>query len=552
MLSEKRRSSAKGDDPDPIPIVGDPKSTIDHIEIIPSSITLHKGKTYTINVVAKDSDGAVIIIWSPKLQFVSSNSAVASVISTGVVTGVALGQARITATDTESNKSATLDVTVINAPLDHLEITPSSIALNIGNTHTIEVVGKDAEGGIVLLDPAKLQFVSSVSAIASVSSVGLVTGVARGQARITAKETDTNKTATLDVTVRSNPLQTISFAAPRSFNVPTATDYITAGDFDGDGNADIVSGGQDGLYLLYGTGNGDMEAYTTLVPSNSRNVAVGDMNGDGRLDIVCSNGNDFLRVIPNLGSRQWGTPIDIPIGTFIHHAAVGDFNGDGRLDIAIVNNRNGNDGQVVIVRNNGNGAFSVVNRYTLDTPLGITVGDMNGDGKPDIAVGYYSSQSGCQIYLGTGNCNFNGIGHLAEGNTCFKPVIFDFNGDGKMDIAFSVVFSDEIATYVGAGNGSFTSKQTYATLGYPSMMFATDVDLDGYPDLVCAHNGFTSFSVLRNNNGIGVFGIPQTFPSGGEDTRSIALADFNNDVKMDVVAQNQGSQRVSVILNTSH
>lgn len=538
---------------DPVAITLDPQSTIDHLEAGTSPVTLHKGKTYTVNVVAKNANGAVVLIWTPKLQFSSSNATVASITNAGVVTGATLGQARITATEGDSNKSVNLDVNVINAPLDHLEITPSSTALNIGDTYSIIVVGKDTDGGNFALDPAKLQFSSANTSLATVNSTGVVTGKAAGKVRITVTETSANKTATLDVTVHAKPLQNISFETPRSFSVPTATDYISAGDLDGDGKADVVVGGDSGLFLLYGKGNGDLEPYTTVVSGLSRNFALGDMNGDGKLDIICSNGNDFLRIIPNQGGRAWGTPIDIPIGTYIHHAAVGDFNGDGRLDIALVNNRNGNAGKVIIVQNNGGGSFSVVNRYTLDTPLAITVGDINGDGKPDIAVGYYSSpESGCQIYLGTGNCNFNGVGHLAEGNVGFKPVIFDFNGDGKADIAFTVVFSNEIATYLGVGNGSFTSKQTYATFGYPSMMWAADIDLDGFPDLVTAHNGSTSFSFLRNNNGTGLFAIPITYSSGGDDTRSIAIADFNNDGKIDIVAQNQGSQRVSVILNTSH
>jgi uncharacterized protein YjdB len=522
----------------------DPHSTVDRLEVAPNTTNLAVKQTYTMNVVAKDSAGAIVLVWPSKMQYLSANTTIATVNVNGVVTAQALGTTNITATDTESNKSTTLSVT---NTIDHLVVSPTNFSLRSGQQQAINVVAKDFIGGNLTLPANKLQYLSANTAVATVNATGVVSAVGLGTTQIKITEVDSQKFVNLSVTV-SNPI-TLSFGTPNTYAVPSATDWITTADFDNDSNPDVAVGGDAGLYVLYGRGDGTLGPVTTALNTGANNRAIADVNGDGRPDIIC-NTNTAVRVLLNLGGRNWATPIDYPLGTRAHDIAVGDFNGDGTIDLAIVNNTSPPNGTLTILLNDGTGHFTLRASYQIHTPLGCTVADINKDGKLDIGVGYYSNGTtdGVEIFMGSGNGNFTPSGHYVGGNTTLFPVFADFNNDGKLDLAFSVVFSDRVSVYTGVGNGTFTGGLNYGMTGYPSKIFSNDVNKDGAIDLICAHNGFNVFSVLRNQ-GNGIFAVPVTFSAGGDDTRSIALADFNKDGKMDVVAQNQASRSVSIILN---
>lgn len=524
----------------------DPNSTVDRLEITPTNTSLAIKQTYTINVVAKDTAGAIVLVWPSKIQYTSETPGIATVNSNGVVTAQGLGTTNIIVTDTESNKTTTLSV---KSTIDHLELSPPSLTLRPGQQQGITVVAKDFVGGNIALPANKLQYLSANTAVATVNATGIVSAIALGTTQIKVTEVDSQKFVNLSLTV-NNPLA-LAFGSPNTYAVPSATDWITTTDFDGDGNPDVAVGGNVGLYVLYGKGDGTLGPVTTATNVGASNRAVADVNKDGRPDIIC-NVNTTLRVLLNLGGRNWATPIDFPHGTRPHDIAVGDFNGDGAIDLAVVNNTSPPNGTLAIYLNDGTGHFTPGASYQIHTPLGCTVADINKDGRLDIGVGYYSNgtNDGVQIFMGNGNGTFTPTANYPGGNVALFPVFADFNKDGRLDLAFSVVFSDRISVYTGIGNGTFTGGLNYATTGYPSKMFSADVDLDGSLDIVSAHNGHTVFSVLRNQ-GNGIFAAPVAYPAGGGDTRSIALADFNKDGKMDVAAQNQGSNSVSIILNTS-
>ena len=134
------------------------------------------------------------------VSWTSSNSSVASVNASGLVTGVAAGTASITVTTQDGNKTATCAVTVTTTTVAVTGVTVSpttaSVATGATTTLTATVAPSNATNKTV-------SWTSSNSSVASVNASGLVTGVAAGTASITVTTQDGGKTATCAITVTS-------------------------------------------------------------------------------------------------------------------------------------------------------------------------------------------------------------------------------------------------------------------------------------------------------------------------------------------------------------
>ena len=187
-------------------------------------------------------------------------------------------------------------------------------------------------------------------------------------------------------------------------------------DFNGDGLIDFAAASRLGnIDIFKRNPGGDF----TLMGSRPAGVAPasltsGDLNNDGLLDLVgVASTSEDITVIINTGSdtlppfSRIGVPIRSP-----HAAAIADFNLDGRADIAVA----ATFPYVVVLFGDGVGfaprTDSVPSPFqqTKRPPkgLGIAAGDINSDGKPDIAL--LSSDSVITLYLGTGT----GTVHLSE------------------------------------------------------------------------------------------------------------------------------------------
>jgi uncharacterized protein YjdB len=168
----------------------------------------------------KDINGTVVT--DRLVTWTSSNTAAATVSSSGVVTGVAIGTATITATS--ETKSASATVTVTQAPVSTVSVTPQTPSVVIGTTTTLTALPRDANG--VVLTGRAVTWSSANTAVAIVSAAGAVTGVALGTATITA--TSEGKAGTATVTVVPVPVATVA-VSPLSANVTTgATQPLTA------------------------------------------------------------------------------------------------------------------------------------------------------------------------------------------------------------------------------------------------------------------------------------------------------------------------------------
>jgi hypothetical protein len=142
-----------------------------------------------------------------------------------------------------------------------------------------------------------------------------------------------------------------SFGAYVDYSPPTWLTSVVLGDVNDDGKLDILTTNeyQDGLGLLLGKGDGTFAAVTgddgsALGNLRPKSVAVGDLNGDGKTDLVAANGTGTVRLLFGNGGGTFAPAVDyaaaticLPWGGGPDSVALGDLNGDGRLDIAVTN-----------------------------------------------------------------------------------------------------------------------------------------------------------------------------------------------------------------------
>ena len=118
-----------------------------------------------------------------------------------------------------------------------------------------------------------------------------------------------------------------------------------------------------------------------------------------------------------------------------------------------------------ILLGNGNGTLAAAVPYPVATnPNSVATGDLNGDGKPDLAVGSVQFVS---IRLGTGNGAFGAaVNYSRRGWYPYSVAIGDVNGDGKPDLAIANG-NASVSILLGNGNGTFGAPVSYAA-GVPT------------------------------------------------------------------------------------
>jgi hypothetical protein len=326
---------------------------------------------------------------------------------------------------------------------------------------------------------------------------------------------------------------------------------------------------------LSGTSNGFAPQKSFPVGSAPRTMVTADFNGDGKPDIAVVNQGDN-----NIGVLLNTTPIGATTPSFASEQifatastpfriAVADFNGDGKPDLAFVNYDASVMGVLLNTTPKGASSVSFASRQDFATnsyPEGITVGDFNGDGRPDIVVASQSAGA-VSVYLnttpaGAGSASFAPRQDFATGNQPGDPAVGDFNGDGKPDIAVpnwgggngSTVSLLLNTTPNGSGTPSFATQQTFATPSAPDVVAVGDFNGDGKPDLAITSSWNNVASVLLNTTptGSGTFSFAahKEF-TVGDSTYWIVVADFNGDGRPDLATSNWNSNNVSVLVNTT-
>jgi hypothetical protein len=291
---------------------------------------------------------------------------------------------------------------------------------------------------------------------------------------------------------------------------------------------------------------------------------VADLNGDGLLDIVTCY-SLIAGAPPHPGSVDVYLQDPVHPGAFLPPAiysvgndpnsiAVGDLDGDGRMDIVTANTiLNGKTGagssNVSVLLQDPAKAGQFLTSTTYGTglaPVFVTIGDLNGDGKPDLAV---ADNSGVSLLLQDPNVpgRFLPLTKLAVGNAASSVAIADLNSDAKPDLVATTPSSVVVFLQDPAAPGTFLAPTSYGAGLQPTSVAVADLNGDNKPDLAVANLGSpsdgttASLSVILQNPVVpGSFLAVTDYKAGGE-SNSVVIADLNGDGKNDIAVANTGA-----------
>ncbi len=230
-------------------------------------------------------------------------------------------------------------------------------------------------------------------------------------------------------------------------------------------------------------------------------IAVADFDGDGKADIaVAEEHGNTIGLLLGQGGGAFGAPvINVKAGADLVVIAAADFDGDGKPDLAFTHNISVIMGGVSVLWNKGGGVFSapaVVGHGVYSSA--IQVADFDSNGKPDIAVAFGSDEGNgiVSVYLNQGQRVFSSaagfVGGYEDGGFLFGDVLGlstgDFDGDGKPDLA-CIQPSDPsgaVSVLLNQGGGAFAFAGTTPVDGSPSSIATADLDGDGKPNVAVA------------------------------------------------------------------
>jgi len=360
-------------------------------------------------------------------------------------------------------------------------------------------------------------------------------------------------------TFNGSTIDATSFAAKVDFATGSNPTSVAIGDVDNDGNPDLVVANlnSSSISVFHNTGSSFSSKVDFALAGTPNSVVLADMDGDGLLDILAPNRfSNSTSVLLNTnsvaGTISFASKADFSTGVQITYTEAADIDGDGKQDLIFTNVQ---ENTVSVRLNTGSvGALSFAAKNDFSTGNGtvaVAVGDIDLDGKPDLAV---VNVNVAQLMVlrntsSVGTASFAGQITFTTGSSPSIVKIGDLDADGKPEVVVANNGSASISVFHNTnsvvGTISLAAKSDFV-VGNASSVAIGDLDGDGKPDLLSS-----SASVLSNTSTVGSisFATKVDFVPGS-NPKGVAIGDLNGDGKPDIVIANQGAATVSVITNT--